>query len=515
LKAIFFLVSIVVLSASASRLEARLHLFLDERLRGSSQEQVLYKFIPLTSAQEVDLTYVSDFLKPDVATAAAQKLGESDRGIYIGADRWPGDSTISALLKSNQWFTMLGKISFLIENDAPEYAALPRGLYPRSELWRKYAQLTGVEYAGLQSLHYLDNRPVEIKTGKWQKAVCIASSATERGDRFRSPIEWKQDSIKINFRDSRQLAHVGHHVCINAPGGQVILELRISRTDLEFSAVNGRFSAWNEAQPLRVSMRSDRSIWAPLHLKVTPLAMTEPVDIFFQGDRIDCSNLQCRPKAARFLLPQSKDLNVSHEFAIRSSGNAYFRGMLQLMAGSIEVARTEVRFTPHSWLNETFYALSHPSEYQGLFLMALLSLFLAALLIWLLVALTLRALRRLAERKNRVPVRQSSASLPVRPGMSLHLTALDNPFQCELLNFGGIVDITLSETEFEIRHGTSAGSKWPLGPVSYRLPDGYMVRLRALPGGEFLLDVFLLSEKDSSQTSVKLSQNLQRRSISS
>lgn len=260
---------------------------------------------------------------------------------------------------------------------------------------------------------------------------------------------------------------------------------------------------------MRISMRSDRSIWAPLHLKVTPLAMTEPVDIFFQGDRIDCSNLQCRPKSAHFLLPQSKDLKVLHEFAIRSSGNAYYRGMLQLFAGSIEIARTEVRFTPHSWLTETFFALSHPSEYQGLFLVGLLGLTVVVLLIWLMIWLILRLHRRVMQNKSRVAVRQSSASLTVHPGMSLHLTALNNPFHCELLNFGGIVDITLNETEFGIKHGAGAGAKWPLGPVNYKLPDGYMVQLRLLSGSEYKLDVFLLSEKDSSLTSAKPSQNPQ------
>ncbi len=501
----------LLLCVVAGRLDARLHLYLDERLRGSAQEQVLYKFIPLTSAQEVDLTYVGDFLKPEIAAAAAQKLGEADRGLYIGADRWPGDAEIGKLVKSSQWFTMLGKISFLIENDAPEYATLPRGIYPRSELWRKYAQLTASEYEGMHSLHYLDGRPLEIKTGTWTRPICVAATPVEPNAKSRSPIEWKKNSLRLNFRDTKQLAYLGSHVCINAPSGQVILELRIARTDIALAAQNGRFSAWNEAQPLSVTLQSDRSITTPLHLKVTPLVMSEAVDFFFQGDRIECLKLQCRPKSAQFLLPQPKELNAVHELAIRSSGNAYFRGVLQVFAGAIEVARTEVRFAPHSWINETLYALSHPSEYQGMFLLALLALILAALLAWLLISLILRLHRRAVADKNRVVPRQSSASLKIRPGMKLHLTALVNPFQCELLNFGGIVEISLSETEFEIRHGSGGGGKWPAGAVNYRLPDGYMVRLRSLSASEYLLDVFLLSEKDSSPTSVKLSQNPQPR----
>lgn len=493
-----------------ARLEAKLHLFLDERLRGSVHEKVLYKFIPLTSAQEVDLVYVSDFLQVGNAAKAASKLAESDRGIYLGADRWPGDSDIGKLIKSPEWFTMLGKISFMVENDAPEYAAMPRGLYPRGELWRKFAQLTGVDYAGNLNLHFLEARPVSLEKGKWQRAVCVASAMSADGAKTKSPLEWGVSSLKLNFRDTKQLAYLGQHVCIDAPGGHTIAELRIARTDVALSADDGRFSVWNEAQPLRVTLSSDRLITAPLHLKLVPQSLSEPVDFFFQGDRIDCDKAsRCRPAAAKFLLPQPKELTAHHELAIRSSGTAYFRGTLQLLADSIEVAKSEVRFTQHSWLAETLYALSHPSEYQGLFLLLIAAVIALIALIWLLLHQIGRLRARKLARENMPPARQTSASLTIRHGARLHLTAVDNPFGCELVDFGGIVDIELAEAGFSVRHGNGAGGTWPLGQVKYRLPDGYEIQLRPLADGNYLLEVFLLSGKDSSPTSAKSSQNPQ------
>lgn len=486
------------------RLEAKLHIFLDERLRGSVHEKVLYKFIPLTSAQEVDLVYVADFLHAGNAAKAASRLGESDRGIYLGADRWPGDSEISKLIKSPEWFTMLGKISFLIENDAPEYAGMPRGLYPRGELWRKFAQLTGVDYAGTLNLHFLEARPTNLEKGKWQRAVCVASTMPADGAKGKSPLEWGRSSLKLNFRDSKQLAYLGQHVCIDAPGGHTIAELRIARTDVALTADDGRFSVWNEAQPLRVTLSSDRLITAPLHLKVVPQSLSEPVDFFFQGDRIECDKAsRCRPTAAKFLLPQPKELTALHELAIRSSGTAYFRGTLQLLAGSIEVARSEVRFTQHSWLAETLYALAHPSEYQGLFFLLLAAVVAVLGLIWLLVHQLGRMRASKIARENMPQARQTSASLMIRPGTRLHLTAIDNPFGCELVDFGGIVDIELTETDFSVRHGNGSGGTWPLSQLKYRLPDGYEIQLRPLGDGNYLFEVFMLSGKDSSPTSVK------------
>lgn len=493
----------------AGRLEAKLHIFLDERLRGSAQEKVLYKFIPLTGAQEVDLVYVSDFMKVANSAQAVLKLGESDRGIYIGADRWPGDAEITRLIKSPEWFTMLGKISFLVENDAPEYAALPRGLYSRGELWRKFAQLTGIDHAGIFSLHYLDTRPVELERGKWLRAVCTASASPADSARAAAPLQWGKSSVRLNFKDPKQLSYLGHHVCIEAAGGHTIAELRIARTDVAIDAEDGRFSVWNEAQPLRVTLRSDRSITAPLHLRILPQSLSEPVDFFFQGDRVECDKtLRCRPGSAKFLLPQQKELIAKHDLAIRASGAAYFRGTLQLFAGSIEVARTDVRFTQHSWLAETVYALSHPSEYQGLFLLLLGALLLLTGSVWFLARHILRWRARRLERDAMPQARQTSASVVMRAGHELRLTAAENPFGCELADFGGIVDISLSATHFTIRHGNGAGATWPAAQVSYRLPDGYEIRLKPLGEGEYLLEVFLLSGKDSLPTFVKPSQNL-------
>lgn len=493
----------------AGRLDAKLHIFLDERLRGSRHEKVLYKFIPLTSAQEVDLVYVSDFMRVGNTTRAALKLAESDRGIYIGADRWPGYAELTKLIKSPEWFTTLGKISFLVENDAPEYAQMPRGLYPRSELWRKFAQLTGMDYAGNLNLHYLDARQNTLEKGRWQRAQCVAQTVAADLPRIKSPLEWGISSIRLNFKDTKQLAYLGEHVCIDAPGGRTIAELRIARTDIALEATDGRFSVWNEAQPLRVTLSSDRSITAPLHLKVLPQSLSEQVDFFFQGDRLECDkSARCRPAAAKFLLPQQKELVATHELAIRSSGNAYYRGALVLLAGSIEVARTEVRFTQHSWLAETLYALSHPSEYQGLFLLLFAAALALLVIIWLLIRQVGRLRQMKRERENLPQARQTSAALTIRPGASLYLTAMQNPFGCELVDFGGIVEVSLTETEFLVRHGNGAGGKWPAGQVKYRLPDGYEIQLRPLGEGNYLLEVFLLNGTDSSPTSVKSSQSL-------
>jgi hypothetical protein len=499
----------VIACLVAGRLEAKLHIFLDERLRGSAQEKVLYKFIPLTGAQEVDLVYVSDFMKVANSAQAVLKLGESDRGIYIGADRWPGDAEITRLIKSPEWFTMLGKISFLVENDAPEYAALPRGLYSRGELWRKFAQLTGIDHAGIFSLHYLDTRPVELERGKWLRAVCTASASPADSARAAAPLQWGKSSVRLNFKDPKQLSYLGHHVCIEAAGGHTIAELRIARTDVAIDAEDGRFSVWNEAQPLRVTL----SIRSQHHSTVASENFaTEPqrtCGFLFsrRSDRVR-QNSALQAWLRKISFTPAKELIAKHDLAIRASGAAYFRGTLQLFAGSIEVARTDVRFTQHSWLAETVYALSHPSEYQGLFLLLLGALLLLTGSVWFLARHILRWRARRLERDAMPQARQTSASVVMRAGHELRLTAAENPFGCELADFGGIVDISLSATHFTIRHGNGAGATWPAAQVSYRLPDGYEIRLKPLGEGEYLLEVFMLSGKDSLPTSVKPSQSL-------
>ncbi|HMY12096.1 MAG TPA: hypothetical protein PKC74_10755, partial [Turneriella sp.] len=57
------LIGLLLLTGVLQPLSARLHLLVDERLRKSSLEQVIYRFVPPTSAPEVELTYVRNFMQ--------------------------------------------------------------------------------------------------------------------------------------------------------------------------------------------------------------------------------------------------------------------------------------------------------------------------------------------------------------------------------------------------------------------------------------------------------------------
>ena len=405
---------------------AKLFLLLDERLKKSRIEQVIYKFVPLTNASEVELNYVQGFLKDQSAPAFASKLKSDDRGIYIGADTWPDDQHISELTNSRAWFDTLGKISFIVENNAPEYARMPKGLYPRRELWKKYAEFTRAKYAGFFATHYLDTTPGELK-GDWPGFTCVHESGRELKPGKGSPLAIQKNKFQVSFRQAKQLELTGNLACVNTPKGDAFFELQVAKTDVALEADSGRFSLWNEAQPLSVRVRSSRQITAPLALEIVPEVNETQVEFFFQGERITCTSKRCRRKDARFLLPQFRDFNENFEFAIRAPGETYFRGKLRLMAGEIEIARTEVRFTPQSWVAETSYALKNPSEYQSLFLIILA---LIAAVVGLSAVLS-RALENLAakiaERSAREIPRQTSATLPIERGVTYHMTAGRTP----------------------------------------------------------------------------------------
>ncbi len=471
---------------------AKLYLLLDERLKKSRTEQTIYKFVPLTNASEVELLYVQGFMKDQSAAAFATRLKGDDRGMYIGADTWPDDKYIDELTQSRAWPETLGKISFLIESNAPEYARLPKGLYARRELWKKYAELIHTKYAGFFSTHYLDTNQNELQNSDWKSFTCIHESGRELKPGKNSPLSISQNRFQISFRQAKQLDFVGALVCINVPKADAMFEVHTAKTDVVIEADSGRFSLWNEAQPLKIRIRSARQITAPLALEIRPEINQSQTEFFFQGERITCTSNRCRRKDARFLLPQFRDFNENFEFAIRASGDSYFRGTLRLMAGEIEIARTEFRFTPQSWVAETSYALKNPSEYQSAFLIILI-LCAAAVGLAILAWLGLKNLAAtLAEKNARQIPRQSSASVTIERDVAYRMTAGENPFGCELYAFGGIVTLSVEGDEVTVRHGGAVEQRLPLDNFRYDLPDGYRLEIKILPDNALLLTAYLL-----------------------
>ncbi len=496
------LLGLVLLTSVLKPLSARIHLLVDERLRKSPLEQVIYRFVPLTSAPEVELSYVRDFLESDAAQIYAAKMREADRAIYIGRDRYPGDAQIGALMKNRNWPELLGKIYFLIINDAPDYAPLPRGLFSHDDLWRKFAELSGARYAGFFNRHMLDNRVAEVKDWRPGRGSCVHQSGVLLAPSARGPIRFHREGFSLFYRQQEQAGLTGDWVCINSPLADTIFQVRVARTDVLLSVAAARFSAWNDAQPLSVRIQADRQISAPLALEFVPEINSTETEFFFQGDRISCSALRCGKKGARFLLPKMAELSQKLDLAFRGQADSYFRGAVRLMSGEIELARAPLRLLPHSWLSEMVYALSHPSEYRLFFLSGLGGAILVLLAFFLLYRLLCSWLNRLKARQAEILPTQSSAVAEVAPGDTLRLTATDNPFGCELLGFGGIVKVEAQHEGVAISHGQGQGGSFTWSDFRYALPDGYVLDFRPA-GSRARLYVYRLSEKDLSGTSAR------------
>lgn len=489
---------------------AKIFLLLDDRLKGSALEQSIYKFVPLTSAAEVELNYAHDFIKSETAFEFGKKLKTGDRAIYIGAERWPDDAYLAKIVNRREWFDMLGKISFMIENNAPAYASMPKGMFARTELWKKYAEVSGTRYLGFHNKHTLDTRPEKLADASWPGFTCVHESGRDFSPGKKSPLTINKGQFVLSFRTKQQLSFAGNFVCINTPKADAIFEVRAAKADVSMEVPAGRFSVWNEARPLPLVLRSDRLITAPLALEIVPEINQTPVDFVFQGEKISCEKGKCRKRDARFLMPALSEFENRFELAYRGQGGAYFRGFFRLMAGEIEIARTPVKFTPHSWVAETTYALSNPSEYQSLF-WAAVGIFLAGILaLYLLWKLLLRALAALRAHKKPPLPRQTSLSLEITSGQVFHITASQNPFGCEIADFGAIVDIACEDEVVTLRHGNRPAQSFSPHGFVYDFADGYRLQLRALGAKRWLLELYLLSGTDLSATSAKLSQTPDR-----
>lgn len=501
----FRFLALAAFSATGA-IHAKIYLLLDDRLKGSALEQSIYKFVPLTSATEVELNYAHDFIKSEAAFDFGRKMKAGDRAIYIGTERWPDDTYLSKTVNRREWFDMLGKISFLIENNAPEYAQMPKGMFPRMDLWKKYAEVSGTRYLGFHNKHTLDTRPEKLADSSWPAFSCVHESGREFAPGKKSPLIISKGQFSLSFRSKQQLSFAGNFVCINTPRADAIFEVRASRPDVSLEVPTGRFSVWNEARPLALTVRSNRLITAPLSLDIVPEINQTPVDFVFQGEKITCEKRKCSKKNPRFLMPALAEFENHFELAYRGQGGGYFRGFFRLLAGEIEVARTPVKFTPHSWVAETTYALSNPSEYQSLFwrIAALLAATVLALyLLWKLILRGIAALR--AHKKPPLP-RQTSLSLEITAGQSFRITASENPFGCEIVDFGAIVEISLEDEVVTIRHGSRAPQSFSPQGFVYHFADGYRMQLRPLAPRRWLLDLYQLSGTGSSATSAKPSQ---------
>ncbi|MFZ5629064.1 MAG: hypothetical protein ACOY5B_08030 [Spirochaetota bacterium] len=492
----------LLLTGVLEPLSARIHLLLDERLRKSPLEQVIYRFVPLTSAAEVELTYVRGFLQGEAPQAYAAKMREADRAIYIGADRYPGDAPLASLMKSRAWFDLLGKIYFLVVNDAPDYVQLPRGLFSHEDLWRKFAELSHSRHLGFHNRHLLDNRVVELKDWRPGRGTCVQQGGALLVPSAKGPIRFHREGFSLSYRQKGQVDFAGDWVCINTPLADSIFQVRVARTDVLLTTQPARFSAWNDAQPMAVTLQSDRQISAPLALEILPEVNAGETEFFFQGDRLSCVGLRCGKKSARFLLPEVAALRQQFDLAFRGRSDAYFRGSVRLMAGEIEIARASVRLLPHSWLTEMAYAISHPSEYRMFFLYGLGGLILVLVVLVLLYRLFRSWYRRLQSRRAEFFPAQSSAVMDVSAGDTLRLTATENPFGCELLGFGGIVRIEVLAEGIDISHGQGQGGRFHWADFRYALPDGYVLDFR-VTGNRSRLYVYRLSEKGLSETSGK------------
>jgi len=482
-----FAAALICLCGCLLPLDAKIFLLLDERLKKSAIEQVIYKFVPLTNASEVELQYVTDFLRGDTAAVQAAKFAEKDRAFYIGQDKWPEDSAVKSLVASSAWPALSRKIVFILAAAGGGALKTPPNVYEHRDLWRKYAEATKTVYSGFFNTHYLDATPKDLK-GSWPAYTCVHESGSELLPTRRSPLKIAKNRFHLLFQDRRQLAFLGTLVCINSPRADTIFEVQTAVTDVALTALPTKFSAWNEAQPLAVTINTNRQITSPMTLQVIPETNATQTEFFYQGDRIVCTANRCTKKNARFLLPLFTDHEFHIELAVRAAGDSYFRGQLRLMSGEVELARTAIRVTPHSWVAETLLALRHPSEYQRAFLL-ILFLTIGGLIFVSLIFIYLRGLIRRANERRRLRVpTQSSASCVIREGDSLLITATKNPFGCVLSEFGGIVTIALKDDMIELAQAGKV-HRAPANNFSWQLPDGYRVSLKS----GSLLEVYRLS----------------------
>lgn len=474
-------------------LDAKIFLLLDERLKKSAIEQVIYKFVPLTNASEVELQYVVDFMRGDTAATQAAKFSKNDRIFYIGQDKWPEDSAVKSLTASQVWGALSQKIVFILAAAGGGAFKAPPGIYEHRDLWRKYAEATKTVYSGFFNTHYLDATPKDLK-GAWPAYTCVHESGRELSPTRHSPLKIARNQFHLLFQDRRQLALLGALVCINSPRADTIFEVQTAATDVAMTVLPTKFSAWNEAQPLAVTINTNRQITSPMTLQIIPESNATQTEFFYQGDRIVCTANRCTKKNARFLLPLFSDHEFHLELAVRAAGDSYFRGQLRLLSGEIEVARAPMRVTPHSWVAETLFALRHPSEYQRAFLI-IFALTVGGLIFVLSIFIYLRGLIRRAHERRRLRVpTQSSASCAIHDGDRLLITATKNPFGCVLSEFGGIVTIALKDDIIELAQAGKVHCA-PANNFSWQLPDGYLVSLQ--PGSRLEVCRLSLSEKGS------------------
>ncbi|HRP69650.1 MAG TPA: hypothetical protein PLY93_08980 [Turneriella sp.] len=478
---------------SLNRIEAKLYLLLDEELRNNKVEQVIYKFVPLTSAQEVELDYVKDFLREERAVAFAERLKKGDHAIYIGSDEWPKDAYIDKLAKDKAYQQKTENITFLVKNAfAQESVQLPKGFFDRSDLWRKYAEFTHHAYAGRFSLHYLDSRPNVPKAGDWSYFTCVHESGRVMPSQ-KAPIFLSKKEFRLNFKTDVQLAFLGHLICINTPKANAIFEVDISKTDIQWSVEASRFSFWNEAVPIRFVLNADKPIYAPLELEFIPEVNETQTEFFFQGERITCTSKRCRKKSARFLLPQFENTHAEFIVAVRALPDAYFRGTVRLLAGSLELQRVPLVVRPHSWVAELTYALKNPSEYRNAFVFSLIGVVFALLLFYYSFKLIRRRIESVLEQRRKSVAKQTNAAVAIEKNSTVFLTASKNPFGCELYGFGSVVTLRIGEEAATISYAQTTETL-PLEQFLHRLPDGYVLTLKKNDSGGLTLDAALLAK---------------------
>lgn len=482
----------LTLAFTAPALHATVYLLLDDRLKKTPIEQVIYKFVPLTSATEVELSYVHDFPGQNRAAEYVKKIKKGDHALFLSADAWPSPS-LRTFFSAANLEAFSGKMDFLAApgDDGAAAASRPKQLLTHHDLWRRFAELTGARYAGFFEKHYLDTNTEALGKNNWSSFSCVHSSGRTFAAGRTSLIATGAEGLRLNFRLESQLPFMGRLVCINIPKSDAFFELNTYKGDVEISAEPGRFSAWNEAQPLKLRITSTRQISAPLFLEVVPEINPEQTEFFFQGDRISCKERRCVKKAARFLMPAMSALSQNFELAVRASGDGYFRGQLKLRAGEIEVARTEIRFLPASWLREFMYAMRHPSEYKSSFLRILLIVLLALLCTVVLVVLWRQFMVWLAARQKPALPRQTSAGIRIDPGKKYRLTASQNPFGCELAYFGGIIDLEVSGEKVRLKNGEGPEKLYDLENFRVHLADGYVLKVRQANQSEIFLEAYL------------------------
>jgi hypothetical protein len=217
----------------------------------------------------------------------------------------------------------------------------------------------------------------------------------------------------------------------------------------------------------------------------------EQTEFFFQGDRISCKDRRCVKKVAKFLMPAMTGLTQNFELAIRASGDSYFRGLLKLRSGEIEVARAEARYLPASWLREFTFAMKHPSEYKTSFLRILFVVVSLALGVALVIIFLRSLLARLAAMQKPPLPRQTSAGVRIEPEKNYRLTASQNPFGCELAYFGGIIDLRISGEKVRLKNGERPEEAYDVNNFTIRLADGYVLKLKRPSESEFFLETYL------------------------